>query len=52
MTPLLLEHGQSHVYLVQLFTFDPTADGRAYFKIGKVISIPKQIKQNSSAPAS
>jgi hypothetical protein len=47
MTPLLLEHGQSHVYLVQLLTFDPTADGRAYFKIGKVISIPKQIKQFS-----
>lgn len=43
----LLEHGQSHVYLVQLLTFDPTADGRAYFKIGKVISIPKQIKQFS-----
>jgi hypothetical protein len=26
-------------------TFDPIADGRAYFKIGKAISIPKRIKQ-------
>lgn len=25
----LLEHGHSHVYLVRLLTFDPTADGRA-----------------------
>ena len=23
----LLEHGHSHVYLVRLLTFDPTADG-------------------------
>ncbi len=36
----LLEHSHSHVYLVRLLTFDPNADGRAYFKIGKVISIP------------
>lgn len=41
----LLEHSYSHVYLVRLLTFDPTADGRAYFKIGKAISIPKRIKQ-------
>ena len=41
----LLEHSHSHVYLVRLLTFEPTADGRAYFKIGKAISIPKRIKQ-------
>lgn len=41
----LLEESHSHVYLVRLLTFDPTADGRAYFKIGKAISIPKRIKQ-------
>jgi hypothetical protein len=40
----LLEESHSHVYLVQL-TFDPTADGRAYYKIGKAVSIPKRIKQ-------
>jgi hypothetical protein len=41
----LMEESHSHVYLVRLLTFDPTADGRAYFKIGKAISIPKHIKQ-------
>jgi hypothetical protein len=41
----LLEESHSHVYLVRLLTFDPTADGRAYYKIGKAISIPKRIKQ-------
>ncbi|CAK6689964.1 hypothetical protein MNNICLKF_00725 [Synechococcus sp. CBW1107] len=41
----LMEESHSHVYLVRLLTFDPTADGRAYFKIGKAISIPKRIKQ-------
>jgi len=41
----LLEHSHSHVYLVRLLTFDPTADGRAYLKIGKAISIPNRIKQ-------
>ncbi len=30
---------------MRLLTFDTTADGRAYFKIGKAISIPKRIKQ-------
>ena len=41
----LVEESHSHVYLVRLLTFDPTADGRAYYKIGKAISIPKRIKQ-------
>lgn len=41
----LLEESHSHVYLVRLLTFEPTADGRAYFKIGKAVSIPKRIKQ-------
>jgi hypothetical protein len=41
----LMEESHSHVYLVRLLTFDPTANGRAYFKIGKAISIPKRIKQ-------
>jgi hypothetical protein len=41
----LLEESHSHVYLVRLLTFDPTADGRAYYKIGKAVSIPKRIKQ-------
>ncbi len=40
-----VEESHSHVYLVRLLTFDPTADGRAYYKIGKAISIPKRIKQ-------
>ncbi len=30
---------------MRLLIFDPTADGRAYFKIGKAISSPKRIKQ-------
>jgi hypothetical protein len=41
----LTEESHSHVYLVRLLTFDPTADGRAYYKIGKAVSIPKRIKQ-------
>ncbi len=41
----LVEESHSHVYLVRLLTFDPTADGRTYYKIGKAISIPKRIKQ-------
>ena len=41
----LEEEAHSHVYLVRLLTFDATADGRAYYKIGKAISIPKRIKQ-------
>jgi len=41
----LVEESHSHVYLVRLLTFDPTADGRAYYKIGKAVSIPKRIKQ-------
>lgn len=41
----LVEESHSHVYLVRLLTFDPTADGRAYYKIGKAISIPRRIKQ-------
>ena len=41
----LIEESPSHVDLVQLLTFDETADGRAYFKIGKAVSIPKRIKQ-------
>ena len=41
----LTEASHSHVYLVRLLTFDPTADGRAYYKIGKAVSIPKRIKQ-------
>lgn len=41
----LIEESHSHVYLVRLLTFEPTADGRAYFKIGKAVSIPKRIKQ-------
>ena len=35
----------SFVYLVQLLTFEETASGAAYFKIGKATSIPKRIKQ-------
>lgn len=41
----LIEESHSHVYVVRLLTFEPTADGRAYFKIGKAISIPKRVKQ-------
>ena len=41
----LVVESHSHVYLVRLLTFDPTADGRAYYKIGKAISIPKRINQ-------
>ena len=41
----LVEESHSHVYLVRLLTFDPTADGRSYYKIGKAVSIPKRIKQ-------
>ena len=35
----------SFVYLVRLLTFEETASGAAYFKIGKATSIPKRIKQ-------
>jgi len=35
----------SHVYLVQLLTFDKTSAGRHYYKIGKAKSIPRRIKQ-------
>lgn len=41
----LAEESHSHVYLVRLLTFDAIADGRAYYKIGKAVSIPKRIKQ-------
>jgi len=41
----LVEESHSHVYLVRLLTFDPTGDGRAYYKIGKAVSIPRRIKQ-------
>jgi len=41
----LAEESHSHVYLVRLLTFDPTADGWAYYKIGKAVSIPRRIKQ-------
>ena len=35
----------SFVYLVQLLTFEETASGAGYFKIGKASSIPSRIKQ-------
>ena len=35
----------SFVYLVRLLTFEETASGAAYFKIGKATSIPKRVKQ-------
>lgn len=41
----LIEEAHSHVYLVRLLTFDATAEGRAYYKIGKAVSIPKRINQ-------
>jgi hypothetical protein len=41
----LKDESHSHVYLVRLLTFDDTADGRAYYKIGKAISVPRRIKQ-------
>jgi hypothetical protein len=41
----LKDDSHSHVYLVRLLTFDETADGRAYYKIGKAISVPRRIKQ-------
>ena len=33
------------MYLVRLLTFEPTASGASYFKIGKAVSIPNRIKQ-------
>jgi hypothetical protein len=41
----LQEETHSHVYLVELLTFEPTAAGRLYYKIGKAKSIPHRIKQ-------
>ena len=41
----LIEESHSHVYLVRLLTFEQNADGRAYYKIGKAVSIPRRIKQ-------
>ena len=35
----------AYVYLVRLLTFEPTASGASYFKIGKAVSIPNRIKQ-------
>ncbi|MDJ1171170.1 GIY-YIG nuclease family protein [Roseofilum sp. BLCC_M154] len=35
----------SCVYFVELLTFYPTQDGKAYYKIGKAKSIPNRIKQ-------
>ena len=35
----------SFVYLVRLLTFERTARGASYFKIGKATSIPSRIKQ-------
>ena len=43
----LLVESHSRFYMVRLLTFDPTADGRAYYKIGKAISIPKRINQSA-----
>lgn len=33
------------VYLVELLTFEETAGGKKYYKIGKAVSVPKRIKQ-------
>jgi len=41
----LQEETHSHVYLVQLLTFEQTTAGKFYYKIGKAKSIPKRIKQ-------
>lgn len=41
----LQEETHSHVYLVQLLTFEPTAAGKLYYKIGKAKSIPRRIRQ-------
>lgn len=41
----LQEETHSHVYLVQLLTFEQTAAGKLYYKIGKAKSIPRRIKQ-------
>jgi hypothetical protein len=41
----LQEEAHSHVYLVQLLTFDKTSAGQHCYKIGKAKSIPKRIKQ-------
>jgi hypothetical protein len=41
----LQDETHSHVYLVQLLTFDKTVAGQHYYKIGKAKSIPKRIKQ-------
>jgi len=35
----------SYVYFVRLLTFEETASGARYFKIGKATSIPSRIKQ-------
>ena len=39
------DENHSHVYLVQLLTFDQTAEGRYYYKNGKAKAIPRRIKQ-------
>ena len=36
---------ESFVYLVRLLTFEETAKGGAYFKIGKAVSVPSRIKE-------
>lgn len=41
----LQTRSDSYVYLVRLLTFEETASGAAYFKIGKATSIPSRIKQ-------
>ena len=41
----LQTRSDSYVYLVRLLTFEETASGASYFKIGKAISIPSRIKQ-------
>ena len=44
VTTLKTNH-DAYVYLVQLLTFEPTASGARYYKIGKAVSIPNRIKQ-------
>lgn len=41
----LIDELHSHVYIVQLLTFEQTVTGRCYYKIGKAKSIPARIKQ-------
>lgn len=47
--PFTVEHLEkrtdSFVYFVRLLTFEETANGARYFKIGKATSIPSRIKQ-------